>query len=153
MQHVAQLNLGRLAFEIDDPRVEGFLAGVDMINRIAEASPGFVWKFETGRAGTVDTVVDGDPRILVNLTVWTDVESLRHFTFNTLHKRFLARRGEWFAPMERPHLVMWPTAEAHRPSLEEALERLERLRTEGEGPDAFGWRSWEASRASETSRA
>jgi len=137
--HLAQLNLGRLAYDLDDPRVGDFVNGLDMVNRIAAASPGFVWKYETGVGGAVEDVVDGDARILVNMTVWESVEALRHFAFQTLHKRFFQRRGEWFAPLGRPGFVMWWVERGHRPTLAEALGRLERLRASGPSPGAFDW--------------
>lgn len=137
--HLAQFNIGRMAFELDDPRMDGFRRGIDMLNRIAERSEGFVWKYETAFGGVVPDAVDGDPRVLVNLTVWDSIESLRFYVWNTLHRHFVTRRAEWFAPLDTAHFVMWWVPEGHLPDLAEALDRLERLRREGESEEAFGW--------------
>ena len=37
------------------------------------------------------------------------------------------------------HFVMWWVPVGHQPSLEEALERLEHLKTHGDSDHAFGW--------------
>ena len=137
--HLAQFNIGRMTYDLDDPRAADFVGGIDMLNRIAERADGFVWKYATEMGGVVQDDVDEDPRMLINLTVWQSVETLRHFVFNTLHKHFLARKAEWFTPLDRAHFVMWWVAEGHRPTLEEGLSRLAHLRKEGDSDHAFGW--------------
>lgn len=139
--HLAQFNIGRMAYELDDPRMVDFQRGIDMLNTIAERSDGFVWKYETAFGGVVPEEVDGDPRILVNLTVWDSVEALRFYVWNTLHKHFVTRRADWFTPMDSAHFVMWWVPEGHRPDLSEALARLDHLRQHGDSQDAFGWDS------------
>ena len=37
------------------------------------------------------------------------------------------------------HFVMWWVEDGHRPTLEEALGRLEMLKANGNSKDAFGW--------------
>lgn len=139
--HLAQFNIGRLAHDLDDPRVADFVSGIDVLNRIAERSKGFVWKYETFAGGAVEVDVDDDPRIVVNLTVWDSVENLRHYVWNTLHKHFLTRKGEWFEKLDRAHLVMWWIPVGHRPGLDEARATLEQLRCSGASDQAFDW-SW-----------
>ena len=53
---------------------------------------------------------------------------------------FYERRAEWFELLGRMHFVMWWVPEGHRPTLNEALERLARLEAEGDSDEAFGWR-------------
>lgn len=141
MQHLAQFNIGRLTYDLDDPKVADFVGGVDMLNRIADRSDGFVWKYETGAGGVVQDEVDDDPRIVVNLTVWESVEDLRHFVYKTLHKHFLLRKAEWFRALDRAHFVMWWIPAGHQPDLAEARARLEQLRQHGATEAAFDW-SW-----------
>lgn len=136
---LAQFNIGRLRYDLDDPRVADFMNGVDILNRIAGRSDGFVWKYETGEGGMVDEDVDGDPRIVVNMTVWDSTDSLKHYVWNTLHKHFYTRRGDWFEPMDQVNFVMWWVPEGHQPTLEEALAKLEQLRAQGDSDAAFGW--------------
>lgn len=140
MTHLAQFNIGRLAHDLDDPRVADFVAGADLVNRIAGRAEGFVWKYETGRGGVVlDEALHDDPRIVVNMTLWESVETLRNFIWKTLHKHFVNRRAEWFEPMEQAHSVMWWVPAGHRPDLIEARDRLETYRREGASGRVFDW--------------
>ncbi len=140
--HLAQLNVGRLVAPTDDPRVAEFMAALDRVNGLGKRMPGFVWMMEgSGEPGTGNTEakIGGDPRYVSNLTVWQDVESLETFVWNTVHKRFYDRRREWFEVLGDMHFVMWWVPKGHRPSLEEALAKLDHLRAHGDSDEAFGW--------------
>ena len=43
--HLAQLNIGRIHYEIDDPRMADFTNNLAMVNGLAERAPGFVWRY------------------------------------------------------------------------------------------------------------
>ncbi|WP_317057774.1 DUF3291 domain-containing protein [Roseovarius rhodophyticola] len=137
--HLAQFNIGRMTYDLDDPRAADFVAGIDMLNRIAERSDGFVWKYETDVGGVVQEDVDNDPRMLVNLTVWESIEALRQYVWKTLHKHFLSRKREWFTPLGRAHFVMWWVQKGQIPTLKQAMDRLDHLRQNGDSEYAFGW--------------
>lgn len=140
--HLAQLNIGRLVAETDDPRVAEFMDNLDKVNGMGKRMPGFVWMMEgSGEPGTGNTEakIDGDPRFVANLTVWESVEALETFVWGTIHARFFARRAEWFEVLGKMHFVMWWVPEGHRPTLEEALERLAHREANGDTDHAFGW--------------
>jgi Domain of unknown function (DUF3291). len=140
--HLAELNVGRLAAETDDPRVAEFMGALDRVNGLGKRMPGFVWMMEgSGEPGTgnTETKIGGDPRFVANLTVWEDVESLARFVWDTVHARFYARRAEWFEVLGEMHFVMWRVPAGHRPTLEEGLERLAHLKAHGDTDHAFGW--------------
>jgi hypothetical protein len=140
--HLAELNVGRLVAATDDPRVAEFMNALDQINGLGKRMPGFVWMMEGSgepNTGNTETKIDGDPRFVANLTVWENVETLESFVFNTLHRRFYERRREWFEVLGEMHFVMWWVPEGHKPSMEEALERLEHLKQNGDSDHAFGW--------------
>jgi hypothetical protein len=59
--------------------------------------------------------------------------------FDTVHRQFYDRRADWFEVLGQQHFVMWRVPAGHRPSLEEALERLDHLRATGDTDRAFGW--------------
>ena len=42
--HVAELNIGRLNYPIDDPRMADFVDNLGRVNAMAERMPGFVWR-------------------------------------------------------------------------------------------------------------
>ena len=133
---LAQLNVARLVAPIDSPRLQDFVANLDPVNALAEGSPGFVWRLQDETGDATGFRPFGDD-IIVNLSVWRDVAALRSYVYQSAHTRLLRRRQEWFEPMEQAHLVLWWVAVGHRPSLEEAAARLDRLRTRGPTPRAF----------------
>ncbi len=140
--HLAELNIGRLVAEPGDPRIAEFMDALDRINGMGKRMPGFVWMMEgSGEPGTGNTEnnIGDDEQFVANLTVWEDVETLEAFVWNTVHRQFYERREEWFEVLGDMHFVMWWVPAGHRPTLDEALERLEHLKTHGPSDHAFGW--------------
>ena len=140
--HLAELNVGRLIAPTDDPRVAEFMAALDRVNGLGKRMPGFVWMMEGSgepRTGNTETKIGGDPQYVSNLTVWEDVKSLETFVWNTVHKQFYDRRREWFEVLGEIHFVMWWVPAGHRPTLDEALERLAHVQANGDSDHAFGW--------------
>ncbi|TDL84242.1 DUF3291 domain-containing protein [Palleronia sediminis] len=147
--HLAQLNVGVLAADTDDPRVAPFMDALDRVNGMGKRMPGFVWMMEgSGEPGTGNTEakIDGDLRAISNLTVWTDVAALERFVWDTVHRQFYTRRAEWFTALAEQHLVLWYVPQGHRPTLGEALERLDLLRRLGPTAEAFDWAGADARR-------
>lgn len=140
MQELAQINIARLVAPKDDPSVADFMSNLDRINGLGKRADGFVWimEGEPGR-GNTEVYLNGDPRMITNLTVWRDVQSLWNFAHLTLHKQFMARRAEWFEPPKGPSFVMWWVPKGHRPTLAEAMTRLDLLTQNGASEEAFDW--------------
>ena len=139
---LAQLNVGRLVAMPGDPRVAEFMAALDLVNQLGRRSAGFVWMMEGSGApgrGNTETTNGCDPRCVSNLTVWENAASLERFVFTTLHRRFYERRAEWFDVLDRTHFVMWWVPRGDRPTLDEALRRLDHLQRHGDSDHAFGW--------------
>jgi hypothetical protein len=138
--HLAELNIARLRHPLDHTATSEFVAVLGVINQLAELSPGFVWRLqdESGRSSSY-VQASSDPLVIVNLTVWTDVESLQHFTYKSGHGAYFRRRREWFEPLEQPNMVCWWIADGETPTLDDAMRRLELLRTRGPGDDAFAF--------------
>lgn len=140
--HLAQLNVGRLLAPTDDPRVAEFMGALDRINGLGKRMPGFVWMMEgSGEPGTGNTEnsIGDDPQFVANLTVWETPEALGNFVWNTVHRQFYERRAEWFEMLGDMHFVMWWIDPGHRPTLDEAMARLDYLRANGDSDHAFGW--------------
>lgn len=137
--HLAQLNIGRLLHPLDDPRIADFKNALDQINALAEASPGFLWRLQgdDGNATQLAHPWSGDPLMLVNMSLWTNVESLKHYAYKTTHIDFFRRRREWFEPPTAAHAVLWWVPAGQLPTLAEAAERLALLRTHGPTQQAF----------------
>ena len=66
------------------------------------------------------------------MSVWSSPEDLVAFVRGQAgHVGALRRRHEWFERAERPMVVLWWVDDGHRPTLAEAVERLEHLRANG----------------------
>lgn len=137
--HLAQLNIARLKYPFEDPRVADFAANLDRVNGIAERSAGFVWRLKDDSGNATEIDAYGDPAVIVNLSVWRDTESLEQFVWNTVHKQFYRRRAEWFSVMGAQHFAMWWVEEGHEPPVTEAKTRLEHVQRHGDSDFAFGW--------------
>ncbi|MEO7398845.1 MAG: DUF3291 domain-containing protein [Ilumatobacteraceae bacterium] len=136
--HLAEFNVARLSHPLDSTESAEFVAVLDAVNMIAEASPGFVWRLQAdgGLPSSYVTAYD-DPRLIINLTVWEGVESLRHFAYRSGHGAYFRRRREWFETLPAEAVVCWWIVAGHVPSVIDATARLERLRHDGPGPDGF----------------
>jgi hypothetical protein len=136
---LAQLNIARLAAPIDSPQLADFVANLERINALAESSAGFVWRLQTEEGDATAIRHFGDD-VVVNMSVWEDVESLRSYVYETAHVEILRRRREWFEKSLESHLVLWWVPEGHIPTLHEAEQRLHSLQRQGPGPEAFTFR-------------
>jgi hypothetical protein len=135
--HLAQLNVARALAPLDDPLLAEFTARLDDINALADGSPGFVWRLQSDTGNATDIQATLDPRLLVNLSVWDSPKSLFDYVYRSGHAEVMRRRKDWFEPREGPHLVLWWVPAGELPTVEQALERLDRLREEGPTPAAF----------------
>jgi hypothetical protein len=136
---LAQLNLAAMKAPLDDPRMAAFVANLARINALADVSPGFVWRLQD-EAGDATSIRVFGAHVLVNMSVWEDVASLRAFTYRSSHTDLLRRRREWFDRMAGAHQVLWWVPLGHRPSLAEAAERLAELEARGASARAFTFR-------------
>lgn len=135
--HIAQLNVARAVAPLDSPELADFMAALDGINALGEASAGFVWRLKSDGGNATDIKASDDPNFIVNLTVWQSVEALFEFTYRSAHTKIMVRRREWFEKPLEAHMVLWWVPAGHLPTLEEALARLAQLRTNGPTPQAF----------------
>ena len=134
--HVAQMNIARLVAPDHDPRVAEFMAGLDPVNAIADASPGFVWRL-TGEGNNATDLRPWGGDVIVNMSVWETPQHLRAFFRDPAHQAYFARRAEWFVPMEGPHVVLWWVPIGHEPTPGEGRERLDHLVEHGPTAHAF----------------
>ena len=138
---LAQVNVGRLLAPIDSPEIARFVSLLEPINRLADRSPGFVWRLTTPKGDATAIRPFDDDLILVNMSVWDSLESLRAFTYASAHTAVLGQRREWFERMVVSHLALWWVPAGHRPTIAEARDRLELLRRGGPTARAFTFRT------------
>jgi len=150
-RHLAQFNIARIKYPLDDPRMAEFVGSVDRVNRLAEKIDGFVWRLADASGNAMGIRVYDDAAVLPNLTVWENAAALERFVFKTVHARFFERRAAWFEQPD-PTLVMWHIEAGHRPSMDEGVERLDYLKAHGPSDHAFGWEHLPAAQHWKTAR-
>jgi len=134
---LAQLNIGRPLYDLDDPRMAEFMDNLDRINTLAENHPGFVWRLVGENGNATEFHVFDDPQLISNLTVWDSVEALRDYVYNSDHLYFLKERKQWFEAPREPIMVLWWIPTGTRPTLKEAEQKLLQLREQGASEEAF----------------
>jgi len=137
--HLAQVNIARARAPLGTPLMAHFVERLAEINLLAENSPGFVWRLP-GALDDAPYPTMGEPQLIVNMSVWESLETLRDFVFQSDHAGVMRRRAEWFQPMPQAHLALWWIPAGHEPTLGEARERIAHLRARGDGPAAFTFR-------------
>ena len=139
--HLAQVNIGRLRAPIDDPIMEGFRTQLDPINALADSTPGFVWRLQTGdgNATAIRPYADDD-RMAINMSVWQSLDALQQYVYKSAHVGPLRDRKQWFEPIDGPILALWWVPAGHIPTVAEAKDRLALLRQHGPSPAAFTFR-------------
>ncbi|QJR14284.1 DUF3291 domain-containing protein [Usitatibacter palustris] len=135
--HLAQINIARAKAEMDDPVMAGFVARLDDVNKLADDSPGFVWRLQTEEGDATALRPYEDNRILVNMSVWETPEALRAFVYRGAHTDVMRQRKAWFERMPEMYYALWWIPVGHIPTLQEAKDRLEHLRTHGESAQVF----------------
>ena len=135
--HIAQVNIGRIRAELNDPIMAGFVNRLDEINALADASPGFVWRLQTDEGNATYFRPFQDERMLLNMSVWEDVESLRKYVYHTVHRELLRERHAWFERFVGNYMALWWVPVGHRPGIDEAKRRLAHL--EAHGPTQFAF--------------
>jgi hypothetical protein len=141
MWQLAQVNVARLREPLDSPVMREFVDGLEPVNELADASPGFVWRLQTEEGDATSLRVFEDEMMLVNLSVWESVEALEAFVFHSDHTSYLRRRSAWFHRLSDAVTALWWVPAGTRPTVDEARRRLELLRERGgSSPDAFTFR-------------
>lgn len=137
--HLAQINVARIRFPLDDPRMEGFVSQLAAVNELAEASPGFVWRLVGAGDNATDVQAFDDTAILINMSVWESIEALREYVYRSRHGAFLRSRSDWFERFDGPYTALWWVPPGHIPTVAEGVERLEHLSVHGPTDFAFSF--------------
>jgi len=167
---VACFNIGKLNAPYDHDSMKEFRLALGPINDIAKNTPGFIWMYDSNFGSTNGDDDDGnngnnnenenenenrktklvpqlfldDPTLMPQLSLWEDMDSLRHFVTRSGHASYLRRRREWFVSLPKPFSVCWyrrkgqkssskcsSSSNLSEPDLYEALEMLEALEMKG----------------------
>jgi heme-degrading monooxygenase HmoA len=138
--HLAQANVAYALAPADSPLMAEYIARLDEMNSLADASPGFVWRYLTDtRDPTQRELVD--PNVLFNMSVWESIDALHQYTYRTAHSEVYAGRRKWFAnkaALIGGHaLAMWWIPVGERPTVADAKERLALILSAGATERAF----------------
>ncbi len=138
--HLAQINVARLLKPIDHPLIAGFVSRLDDINALAERSNGFIWRLKdevTNNATALNPFED--PLIIVNMSVWQDIDSLKAYVYTSEHVEIFKQRKLWFEKPTKAHMALWWVPAGSYPSALEGKERLEYFQANGASEYAFSF--------------
>ena len=137
---LAQANVAYAIAPADDPRLADYIARLDEMNLLADASPGFVWRYLTDSRDPAQREFP-DPLVLFNMSVWESIDALHAYTYRTAHAEVYAARKRWFvdekAVVGGKALAMWWIPEGERPTVAEAKRRLDDITANGASERAF----------------
>jgi Domain of unknown function (DUF3291) len=127
LYYLAHMNYARLKHPYSHPDMLEFVNALIPVNLLAKTSPGFIWAFDNpildNNHNDTDTekwnqlvikeremvpLLRDDPMLMPQLSLWTDVQSLRHFAFKSGHAMYYKRKREWFTDdVQAPYAVCW----------------------------------------------
>lgn len=137
---LAQLNVAKLLAPLDSPQLADFVNNLDRINGLAEASDGFVWRLKD-EDDNATALRPFDADMIVNMSVWRDLDALKAFVFAPEHVAIMRRKREWFHRLTEAYMVLWWVPAGHEPSTDEARAKLEHIQAHGPTETAFNFRS------------
>jgi hypothetical protein len=137
VHHLAQINIARMRAPLNNPIMKGFVDQLSKVNRVAEASPGFIWRLKSEEGDATTIRAYEDELILVNMSVWVSIEALREFTYRSHHAGVFRDRLQWFERSAGAQLALWWIPVGHLPTVEEGKSRLALIEKLGPTPEAF----------------
>ncbi len=138
--HLAQVNIAKRLAPMDDPIMQDFINNVERINAIADEAEGFIWRMQD-EDKDLGVEIFKDDTLLVNISVWENLESLFNYTYKSGHIEVFKRKKEWFSKMKMVHMAFWYIPEGYEPTFQDAKQRLDYLNKYGDTPYAFSFKS------------
>jgi uncharacterized protein DUF3291 len=138
--HLAEVNIGRILGEMDSPVMAEFAANLNRINALAEGSEGFIWRLKDDSNNATSIPVTEDRFLILNMSVWRNIDDLFAYTYRTAHAEYVRRRGEWFERLKEMHMAFWYIPAGHIPTVSEAMDRIAHIREHGPSPYAFNFK-------------
>lgn len=104
---------------------------------MTEKSEGFVWRLKEDSGDATSIRVFENPLMLVNMSVWENVEVLKKYVYKSDHVDLIRDRDAWFHKLQEMHQALWWVPVGHIPSVTEAKARIDHIRSNGPTPFAF----------------
>ncbi len=115
--HLAQINISRLSAPLDDPKIAEFVSQLEPINALADKALGFVWRLQSESGNATDLAYNEDPFVIVNMSVWGSIETLREFAYKSSHREVFRDRAKWFEKAVKPGYCLWWIPSGHIPTV------------------------------------
>ena len=138
--HLAQVNIAKILASMDDPVMADFVNNLDKINAIADDADGFVWRLKDEDKDLAASIFQDDT-LIINMSVWINLESLFNYTYNSGHIEVFKRKKEWFSKMKMLHMAFWYIPEGYEPTFQDAKTRLDYINKYGDTPFAFSFKN------------
>lgn len=122
---------------MESATMAGFVTRLDEINALADKSPGFVWRLQTEEGDATSIQAFDDPNLIVNMSTWENIESLKHYVYKTAHVELIRDRDAWFSKIATVHQALWWVPAGHIPTVSEGKEKLASLQSNGPSQEAF----------------
>ena len=126
--HIAQINIAAMRFALDHAEMAPFVARLERINALADGTPGFVWRLQDDNGDATAINAYADENILINMSVWSRIEDLFEYSYQSAHVEVLRARQQWFTRLETAALALWWARAGDIPSVPEGVARLDHLR-------------------------
>lgn len=141
-KYIAEINIARMKAPLDSPLLKEFVDFLEPINKLADESPGFIWRLkdDEGNPAANMTSLLEDDMMLINMSVWEDLESLKAFSYDTAHSYFVRSGRKWFERMKSPYIALWWVNDNHIPTVEEAVLKLKHIEDYGLTSEAFSFK-------------
>jgi len=75
--------------------------------------------------------------VIVNMSVWESIETLREFAYKSSHREAFRDRAKWFEKAVKPGYCLWWIPSGHIPAVAEGRERQEHYQKHGATPHSF----------------
>ena len=138
MYQLAQINIAQMKWsDFNDPVMADFVANIDRINQIAEASPGFVWRLKDEQDNALNINPFEDSSLLINISVWETIAPLESFVYGAMHLEIMKRKKEWFHHFKGFYYALWWIKAGEYPSAVEAEKQLAFLQENGPTEKVF----------------
>jgi Domain of unknown function (DUF3291) len=135
--HLAQINIAKFLRPMSDPVNADFVSNLEHVNRLAEEQAGFIWRLIGEGGNATDIQAYEDPNVIINMSVWTDINALGAFVYREpAHRNIMRRRREWFKRMDF-FMALWWIPAGYRPTIQEGKQRLDLLSSVGPTEQAF----------------
>jgi hypothetical protein len=87
-----------IGFELVEVFREHFAADIwdRPVQLVAEGSEGFIWRLKDDSNNATSIPVTEDRFLILNLSVWRNIDDRFAYTYRTAHAEYVRRRAEWF---------------------------------------------------------